>query len=74
MNKKRFTKNDGKWLFGIIVVWVSGIIGLFNLDLNIMPLVYHIKIIYCLFLTMAIFISAYYIIFKLEDKKDGKKK
>jgi hypothetical protein len=70
----KMTKSDGKWLLGIGVVWLSGLIGLFNLNMENLPTVYHLKIIYGLFLTLAIFISAYYIVFKLEDrKKNGKK-
>jgi RsiW-degrading membrane proteinase PrsW (M82 family) len=72
--KKKLTKNDGMKLFGFAATLIAGLWALWRADISNANLILHIKFIYSLFLTLAIFISAYYIIFKMENKKNGKEK
>jgi len=70
---EKLTKTDGMWLFGIGVTWIVGLWTLWSTDLSDKNFILHIKFIYSLFLTLAIVISAYYIVFKMGEK-NGKKK
>jgi len=69
--EKKLTKTDGIWLVSMGVTLIAGLWILWTSKLELT--VAHIKFIYSLFLALAIGLSAYYIVFKLEDKKDGKK-
>lgn len=70
----KLTSGDKMKLFGFGVTLVAGLWGLWITNISELNLIMHIKFIYSLFLTLAIAMSAYYIVFKKEGKKNAKKK
>jgi hypothetical protein len=71
---RKLTQPD-KWkLFGIACTLVAGLWWLWITDLSDSNIILHIKFIYSLFLFLAIAVSAYYLVLKEEDKKNGKRK
>ncbi len=68
-------KSAGKWkLFGIGCTLVAGLWGLWITNLSDSNAILHIKFIYSLFLTLAMIVATYYLVFQKEDKKNGKRK
>ena len=72
MAKKKFSKGDGMWLAGMGITLIAGLWKLWTTEMS--DPIMHIKLIYSIFITLIIFIAAYFIVFKLEDKKNGKRK
>ena len=69
------TRGDKWQLFGVGCTLVAGLWVLWNSDISSINIIMHIKFVYSLFLTLAIFIAGYYIVIKdNEVSNNGKKK
>jgi len=68
------TKADAKWIFGIAVTWLTGLWVIWTYKITEELIVPLLKLVFSLFLTIAIAIAVYMIIFKKEKAKDVKKK
>jgi len=71
---KKLTKGDAMWLVGMGITLITGLWVLWNANFSKTDIIMHIKLVYSLFLSLAIIVSAYYIVFKLEEKKNAKRK
>jgi len=67
----KLKKEDCWWGLITLLTLLFGLISLWGLDLSDTNPIMHIKIIYSILLTVAVFIAIYFIIFKIREKKNG---